>query len=162
MRHINSIADIAQQPRRKSVLQTDSTPRFLNKDVPIYVIQLYLNIPLHSVTIDNFSLAPIFLSSEFFYIPLETRTIYTKVIKSPPLCGGKKQNTTHHPLELNTETHLPIRTNISSTRHRPHPIPRIPKIETIVKREAGVVTLGCSRCPPTRVGRLSRGASPQN
>lgn len=94
MRHINSIADIAQQPRRKSVLQTDSTPRFLNKDVPIYVIQLYLNIPLHSVTIDNFSLAfqaPIFLSSsEFFYIPLETRTIYTKVIKSPPLCGGKK------------------------------------------------------------------------
>lgn len=162
MWHINSIADIAQQPRRKSVLQTDSTPRFLNKDVPIYVIQLYLNIPLHSVTIDNFSLAPIFLSSEFFYIPLETR-IYTKVIKSPPLCGGKKkQNTTHHPLELNTETHLPIRTNISSTRHRPHPIPRIPKIETIVKREAGVVTLGCSRCPPTRVGRLTRGASPQN
>lgn len=93
MRHINSIADIAQQPRRKSVLQTDSTPRFLNKDVPIYVIQLYLNIPLHSVTIDNFSLAPIFLSSEFFYIPLETRTIYTKVIKSPPLCGGKKNKT---------------------------------------------------------------------
>lgn len=82
MWHINSIADIAQQPRRKSVLQTDSTPRFLNKDVPICVIQLYLNIPLHGVIINNFTYLSSSdfpdLSSEFFYIPITIRNYINK------------------------------------------------------------------------------------